>query len=429
VAGRAGRTSFGVLSAVDDRAFSATGSHPVFALGRVQRDVGAQSRVGLAWTDREDGAHFNRVGQADARLVLGAASSLGLAGAFAWTRRAGVTRAAPAWSAAFQHAGRTLGVSATARGFHPDFEAQSGFLERRGIAQVNVTPSLTFYGRRGALVDRLTLSWNADWLWNYHDLGTDRVLERKNVARAGFSLRGGWAVTVSLLMERFAYDPRLYQDYAVEVPAAGGADTIPYNSRPMPSLPNLDVGLNVSTPDVHGFRLSGFMITGRDDNFLEWNSARVWFGRLNLGFRPTERMRFDGALSVLSYRRPSDGTIAGDTFIPRLKTEYQVSRSVFIRLVGEYAARRQDDLRDDGRTNAPILIRDPADGVYKRSLALGFRRNTFRVDGLFAFQPSPGTVLFAGYGSSLREDRAFRFRGLDREQDGFFTKLSYLFRL
>jgi hypothetical protein len=37
-------------------------------------------------------------------------------------------------------------------------------------------------------------------------------------------------------------------------------------------------------------------------------------------------------------------------------------------------------------------------------------------------------VVFAGYGSSLTEPDAFRFRELERVRDGFFVKLSYLFR-
>jgi hypothetical protein len=107
--------------------------------------------------------------------------------------------------------------------------------------------------------------------------------------------------------------------------------------------------------------------------------------------------------------------------------EYQVSRSIFLRFVGEYRSANQDDLRDEDRTGHPILIRDPDDGVFKR--ATRGESNALRVDWLFSFQPTPGTVFFAGYGSSLSEADAFRFRGLARTQDGFFTKFSYLFRL
>ena len=39
------------------------------------------------------------------------------------------------------------------------------------------------------------------------------------------------------------------------------------------------------------------------------------------------------------------------------------------------------------------------------------------------------TVLFAGYGSTLTEPEALRFRSLDRTSDSFFVKLTYLFRV
>lgn len=428
--GRAASTNFGLLSAVDDRELSGTGDHPIYNLVRVQRDVGRQSRVGFAYTDRIDGDAYNRVGLVDTRLVFGGVYSLSAHGAMSWSRRDGVASRGPAWSLAFARTGRTFGVQATFRGLDPDFAAGSGFIDRENVAQINVGPSLTAYGKRGALLERFTGSVSADWLWNYNDLFDGRgYLERKVITRTSWSLRGGWSLSASLLVERFAYDPRLYEDYAIELPGAAGLDTIPYNDRNLPSLPNLDLSLNIDSPQIHGFELNGFMIVGKDENFHEWSSANIWFGRLGLAFRPTERLRFDGSLSLISYRRRTDGTIAGDTYIPRIKVEYQVSRSIFLRMVGEYSARRRDDLRDDGRTDAPILLRDPEDGVYKRDLALGFRQNDFRVDWLFSLQPSPGTVFFAGYGSSLREDRAFRFGSLERLNDGFFTKFSYLFRL
>ena len=85
-----------------------------------------------------------------------------------------------------------------------------------------------------------------------------------------------------------------------------------------------------------------------------------------------------------------------------------------------------DALHDDSRTEDPIVIRN-AEGVYVPSVAVS--RNVFRVDGLFSFEPSPGTVIFAGYGSTMSEDETYRFRDLQRTQDGFFVKLSYLLRM
>jgi hypothetical protein len=111
--------------------------------------------------------------------------------------------------------------------------------------------------------------------------------------------------------------------------------------------------------------------------------------------------------------------------IPRLKVEYQLSRSTFFRVVGEYDTRLQDDLRDDTRTEL-IVIKDAA-GEYQR--ALGFEKSRLRVDWLFSCQPNPGTVFFAGYGSTHEDPTDRRFQGLHRTGDGFFVKISYLFRL
>jgi hypothetical protein len=68
-----------------------------------------------------------------------------------------------------------------------------------------------------------------------------------------------------------------------------------------------------------------------------------------------------------------------------------------------------------------------SEGVYEPSVAV--TRNVFSVDGLFSFEPSPGTVIFAGYGSTMNDDDTYRFRNLERTQDGFFVKLSYLLRM
>jgi hypothetical protein len=111
--------------------------------------------------------------------------------------------------------------------------------------------------------------------------------------------------------------------------------------------------------------------------------------------------------------------------IPRVRVEYQIARPMFVRLVGQYVATRQDALRDDGRTNGPVLLRR-GDG-YVRAAATA--TNRFRGDVLFSYQPTPGTVFFAGYGSTLTEARALRFDALQRTTDGFFLKWSYLWRV
>ena len=62
------------------------------------------------------------------------------------------------------------------------------------------------------------------------------------------------------------------------------------------------------------------------------------------------------------------------------------------------------------------------------------RARSFRNDWLFSYQPTPGTVLFAGYGNTLANPAAsdketIRTDTLRRTRDGLFLKLSYLFRM
>ena len=55
--------------------------------------------------------------------------------------------------------------------------------------------------------------------------------------------------------------------------------------------------------------------------------------------------------------------------------------------------------------------------------------NDFTMDWLFSYRPIPGTLVYLGYGSASSEPEQFRFRDLRRTNDGFFAKLSYLFRM
>src|SRR5881394_4639831 len=69
--GKIGPMGIAYIGAVDDRAFSPTNDYPVFNLLRLRRDLGANSTVGAAYTDRIDGGAWNRVLGADARLIWG----------------------------------------------------------------------------------------------------------------------------------------------------------------------------------------------------------------------------------------------------------------------------------------------------------------------------------------------------------------------
>ena len=202
-------------------------------------------------------------------------------------------------------------------------------------------------------------------------------------------------------------------------------DTIPFTGTPR--LPNLDWAGSLQTPNFQNLSLSASLLVGRDENFFEWANGHIILGNLDLAWRPTGRLRTELIYEHQQVIRPDDGSTVSRIRVPRLKIEYQVSRPIFFRFIGQYTSNETDALRDDSRTNGAILIRDPVTGAFTRTAPTA--SNAFRVDWLFSYRPTPGTVAFLGYGSSLVEPSAFRFGPLSRVSDGFFAKLSYLFRV
>ncbi|HEY8195957.1 MAG TPA: DUF5916 domain-containing protein [Gemmatimonadales bacterium] len=422
-------TDLALLTAVDDRVASATGvDHPVYNLLRVQRDIGSQSRLGLVYTDKIDGDDYNRVAGVDTRLVFGGVYSAQLQLAGSRTRTNGVTVTAPLWQARFAANGRTFGLRYIITGIDEDFRAQSGFISRPGIAHATLNHRVTAYGKRGGLVESLTGDVTLDGTWLYdafvHGQG---VQDKKLHFNTNTTLRGGWQVGGSILVESFGYPEDVYVDYAIELPRSdgSGADTVPFTGTP--TIPNLDYVLSLDTPEFSHFSGNVFVLWGRDENFYEWASADIVVANLTLAWRPTDKLRMEGIYQLQSVARRTDGQTVNVQRSPRLKLEYQLSRPIFLRLVGEYTSERQDALIDDTRTGAPILILDAETGIYTHADAFG--RRSFRGDFLFSYQPTPGTVLFAGYGSTLRDPTELGQASLRRAEDGFFLKLSYLFQL
>jgi hypothetical protein len=427
--GKAFGTDLALLSAVDDRAGSATGEdHPVYNVLRVQRDIGSQSRLGLVYTDKIDGSNYNRVAGADARLVFGGVYSAQLQLAGSRTRANGITTSAPLWQAGFAANGRTFGLRYIITGIDEDFRARSGFISRPGIAHATLNHRVTTYGRRGGLVESLTGDVTLDGTWQYDRfVHGEGIQDQKLHFNANTTLRGGWQVGGSILMESFGYPEDVYSNYAIELPRSDGtgADTVAFTGTP--TIPNLDYVLSLDTPEFSHFSGNVFVLWGRDENFFEWASADIVIANLTLGWRPTDKLRLEGIYQLQSVARRTDGRTVNVQRSPRLKLEYQLSRPIFLRLVGEYTTERQAALRDDTRTGAPILIFDNSAGTYGRADAFG--RRSFRGDFLFSYQPTPGTVLFAGYGSTLRDPTDLGRASLRRSEDGFFLKFSYLFQM
>ncbi|MCC7194350.1 MAG: carbohydrate binding family 9 domain-containing protein [Gemmatimonadaceae bacterium] len=424
--GKVAGTSVAMLSAVDAPALSATGlNNPLYGILRLRRDVGTSSRLGIIVTDREDGASSNRVYGSDLRVVFSKSLSAQAQGAFSTTSaQSGPSLTGSLWNASLMRSGTTFNARYTVSAISDGFRTLAGFISRPSIARINADHSISAYGRRGGLVERATLDVVTDGTWAYRQfVNSGDAIEKKLHFNANFNLRGGWQAGVSLLLEVFGFDPVYYAPYAVQRVTSAGADTVPFGGRAR--IPNRDYVLSLTTPRFSHFSMNGSLIWGQDENFYEWAPADVGIVNASANWNPTEQLRVAATYIYQTYHRRTDGSLVARSRIPRLKVEYQITPSTFVRVVGQYAASYQDSLRNDAGAGEPILIR--RGGVYTR--ALGGTVNSIRADWLFSFMPSPGTVVYAGYGSTMTEPESFRFNDIVRQQDAYFVKLSYLFRM
>ena len=307
-----------------------------------------------------------------------------------------------------------------------EFRTRAGFISRAGVANIHLVNQLAFYGPKGGLFERYTADVTVEGVWKYDDfVNGNRDQDRKLHFNHNVVMRGGWRAGFSALVESFGYDADLYSAHRlVDTAPDGTAIYRPFTGTPR--LANRDFLINVGTPRVRGLQANMFMLWGRDENYFEWAPGDIIFLNGGLFWRPTEQLRTDLTFNMQTVKRPSDGSLVNGRYLPRARIEYQLTRAMSVRWIGEYSVEKQDDLHDDSRTNLPLAIFDAGSGTYRRLTE--FKRSTLRSDFLYSWQPTPGTVFFAGYGSTETENPLPRI-GLERVRDGFFMKLSYLFRL
>jgi hypothetical protein len=419
--------SVGFISAQDDPSLSPNGAYStMYNIVRAQRDIGGQSRIGMAYTDRIVGGDYNRVADLDGRILFGNVYTASFQYAQSYDKRNDVVRNAPLWNAGLTRNGKRYGARYSLSGIDQNFVAGSGFISRPGIVHGTIDERVSWFAPRGARVESFNVDVLYDDTWQYsHFVHQGDAQDKKFHVSTSTGLRGGWTLGASIYWETFGYDTQLFSDYQIQRTVGSVVDTIPFVG--VGRIPNRDYVASVTTPQWKRFDANAVYIFGQDENFFEWAQANIHYLSLTTNLRPNDRLRIGGTLTFQDYWRRTDGSLVGRNVIPRIKTEYQLTRSQFIRLIGEYSAATRDDLRDETRTFFPLII----DG----ERALATRTHSLRGDLLYSYQPNPGTVFFVGYGSfglanpSLNPLERFNFQPLVRSSDYFFVKYSYLFKV
>ncbi|MBA4073072.1 MAG: hypothetical protein C0497_14745 [Gemmatimonas sp.] len=411
VTGKLGAYSVALLSAQDHQ----RAGNAQFQIGRLRRDLGAGSNVGLTVTDKEREGAYNRVVAADLRWVHHKLYYFeGQLGTAATRNAAGSAQQGAIWKVEHDRTGRHWGYNFQWTDIGREFQSQAGFVPRTNVTSWRWFNRLSWYGAPGAMLESVTTFFGPTRIWRSGGALSSAPLEGKENISLMVRLRGGWNITTQTGRQFFFVDPAAYARYTID----SGSTALLY--RPASWQSGLaDVGATISSPVLQ--RVNASLSVQRTTSPIFAEGSRGTDLRISgsLTLRPTSAARVDATLASSRITRRLDGSEYARTLIPRVKAEYQITRVMFVRVVGEYRSERRDALRaaDDGRT---LWVNQT------RSVPTASSR--LRMDWLASYQPTPGTVAFFGYGSGRVAPGADGFSDLRRSDDAFFVKLAYQFR-
>jgi hypothetical protein len=331
LSGKLGRTSLAAMSALDSRDASSSGDdRPLYNLLRVRQDISSASTAGFTFTNRSEGDRFNRVVGADTRILFQREYSVSAHLAASSTRDATGTHNAPLLNVAFNRTGYRIGQLYSINAVGPEFAAAAGFVPRTDFVWGSFYNRFSFYGRPGSLVEIWLIRQGLDGLWLYDKFRDgDSVQETKFQLENVLTIRGGWVVSLTPVTEAFLFDERRYASYSVQTPT----DTVGF--APSPRTQALYGLLRVNTPQYSFFSGRFTTFLGRDVDFFETAPTHRTDVTADIDFRPSDQLRLTTSYLYSRITRWRDNSLLSSASVPRLKVEYQLSRPLFLRFVGQ----------------------------------------------------------------------------------------------
>jgi hypothetical protein len=427
--GKVGGLNMGYLGAIDET-FSADGPDVYVNLVRARADIGASSTMGAVYTDRTiSSTDFNRVGGADARIQLGGRYTFTLMGAQSFTNNENLAERSEGrmGSFRFERAGRTFSMNAELEDTQPLFDPGSGFFQRIGTTQANGRASYTWFGGRGAFLEQINPTLEVKSYWDHDRFWDGQGMEEGEIQlNSRFSFKDNITVWANYKLKMFEFQPEQYEGMFVGN-RDGSFDAFRPDQGNFGQLKSVTTGLWINKWE----RVRGnAMLTWSDTPIFDRRYgvaveiAKLMSSRVSMNLYPTSTLLAEIAVTYNRLNREQDGVEHSEAIIPRIRTQYQFSRALFLRGIFEYGSQVSTDLRDP-ETGLPLY------GCFEgRCVARsGSEGHDFRVEGLIGYEPSPGTVFFFGYTRKMKDATAFSFEDVQATQDGLFVKLSYRFRL
>jgi len=422
IAGKIGNTTIGFISAADNTGSSISNLDAAYVnVLRLKRDISNQNHIGLVYTDHIHNDWSNRVLAFDGKFIAKDKYSFRAQSGFSVTSNNTENgKIAPMWNIAANASGRKWSSAFSTTAYHGDFNPAVGFIEREDYVTVSAGPTRRFYGKEGAFLEQLSLSYKLVGNWNYQGfILNDTPDDRRMYPSFSMQFKGGWRFTNFTWIEYFGYPEKFYTNYYIKI----NNEFLPYTGTD--ELYNVGAMFELTTPQLESFSASFKYGFGRDPNYDEWAPGDIYLLESKIKWNPTDQIRMSLRYNQQQNYRPSDKTLVSESRTPRIKIEYQISSSIFLRGVVQYTSRFRDSLRDNSRTELPIYFKNKDEGF---DLSTPNESNSIQADFLFSYRPTPGTLLFLGYGSAMTEPSRFRFQSVERQSDGYFLKVSYLFR-
>ncbi|HSR42181.1 MAG TPA: hypothetical protein VLL48_08420, partial [Longimicrobiales bacterium] len=226
------------------------------------------------------------------------------------------------------------------------------------------------------------------------------------------------------ILSGFDFPADAYEDLFVDL---GGGERRPF-------LPDQE-----GFQPLHGLRLFTWFNTWerfRGRIRAEWRQTPVFEQEVGVPVETAEAWIVDGSFNVFPTRQLQSeigirheslflhdgGGRYSTATIPRIRTQYQFTRALFLRTIVEYNSQDRTPLTEPS-SGLPIL---QCEDACERSE--GTVDHDVYGEVLLSYEPSPGTVFFLGYSRTMVDDGAFAFRRMSRQSDGLFLKGSYRFR-
>ena len=409
--GKSGPWALGILAS-DDRAPGEAlspsdphaGDRATYTIARVNRDILDQSTVGAIFTDREFAGGHNRVGGIDANLKLD--PHWRLQGQAVTSSTFDVIAGTPpadglGYKLDLERTGRQLNLQSQYLDFSPNFETQTGFVNRVDLRQQIL--KATYYWRpEGKFLISYGPTLEQFNIWDHSGTPLDYFVY------PGFRVDMTRGTYVN-------FHPFGYDDVRLRPIDYGTLSRV--TAYPQPFW-----GIDGATSWFKQFELTAFFVSGAGVNFNPAAGQAPAIGHEDQGnftftFHAAGRLRIDNAYLLEHVRERDSHLTAVTNHIFRTKWNYQFTRNLSARLILQYNA---------VLSNTAISSLSP--------------NKNFNADFLITYLIHPGTAVYVGYNTDL--GNLDRNLGLDpvtgtisttrnsfiNDSRQFFVKASYLYR-